>query len=86
MGDSSLMTILSVVPLLIIAVAIAAAGIAWLSGRRAVRTVVGILLVVVGIASLFVPMGVLFSMAGGASIALVGVVLLIAEYGPRRAG
>jgi hypothetical protein len=86
MGDSSLMTMLSVVPLLIIAVAIAAAGIAWLSGRRAVRTVVGILLVVVGISGLFVPIVMAFSMAGGALIALVGVVLLIAEYGPRRAG
>ena len=86
MGDSSLMTMLSVVPLLIIAIAIAAAGIAWLSGRRAIRTVVGILLVVAGVASLLVPIGVLISMAGGALIALVGVVLLIAEYGPRRAG
>ena len=86
MGDSSLMTILSVVPLLVIAVAIAAAGIAWLSGRRAVRTVVGILLVVVGMASLLVPIGMAFSMAGGALIVLLGVVLLIAEYGPRRAG
>jgi len=86
MGDSSLMTILSVVPLLVIAVAIATAGIAWLSGRRAVRTVVGILLMVVGMGSLLVPIGMAFSMAGGALIALMGVVLLIAEYGPRRAG
>ena len=51
MGDSSLITILSVVPLLAIGAAIAAAGIAWLSGRRAIRPTVAILLVVAGIAS-----------------------------------
>jgi hypothetical protein len=86
MGDSSLMTILSVVPLLVIVMAMAAAVIAWLSGRRAVRTAIAILLIAVGIASLFSPIGLLLSMAGGALIALLGVVLLIAEYGPRRAG
>jgi cyanate permease len=52
MVDSSLMGILSVVPLLIIVMAMAAAVIAWLSGRRAVRTAVAILLIVVGITSL----------------------------------
>jgi hypothetical protein len=83
-GDSSLITILSVVPLLIIGTAIAAAGIAWLSGRRAIRTAVAIVLVAVGVASLFSPIGILLSMAGGALIALVGVVLLVAEYIPRR--
>jgi hypothetical protein len=86
MGDSSLMTILSVVPLLIIVMAIAAAVIAWRSGRRAVRTAIAILLIVVGIASVLPPVGMLFSMAGGVLIALVGVALLIAEYGGKRAG
>ena len=85
MGDSSLMGILSVVPLLITVMAMAAAVIAWLSGWRAVRTAVAILLIVVGIASLLSPIGLLLSMAGGALIALPGVALLIAEYFPMSA-
>jgi hypothetical protein len=85
MGDSSLMTILSVVPLLTIVMAMAAAAVAWRFGRRAVRTAVAILLIVVGVASLLSPIGMLFSLAGGALIALPGVVLLVAEYRPKSA-
>ena len=86
MGDSSLITVLSVVPLITIGMAIAAAGIAWLSGRRAIRSTVAILLVVVGIASLVLPFGMFLSIAGSALIVLLGIVLLIAEYFPRREG
>ena len=86
MGDSSLITILSVVPLLMIGMAIAAAGIAWLSGRRAIRTAIAILLVVVGIASLVLPFGMFLSITGSALIALLGVVLLVAEYARKSAG
>ena len=85
MGDSPFITLLSVVPLLIIVTLIAAAVIAWRSKRRAVRTTVGILLIVVGTACVLSTVGMLFSMAGGALIGVLGVVLLIAEYGSKSA-
>ena len=85
MGDSSLMTWLSVVPLLITIVSAVAAAIAWRSGRRTVRTVVAILLLVVGIAIVLFPIGVLSSLAGGTVIVLLGVALLIVEYRPGSA-
>jgi hypothetical protein len=85
MGDSSLMTWLSVVPLPITIVSAVAAFIAWRSGRRAVRTGVAILLIAVGAAIVFFPVGVLFSLAGGTVIVLLGVALLIAEYRPGSA-
>ena len=82
MGDSSLMIWLSVVPLLITIGAAVAGAFAWRSGRRAVRTVVAILLLVVGAATVLYPIGMLSSLAGGTVIVLLGVALLIAEYRP----
>jgi hypothetical protein len=82
MGDSSLMTWLSAVPLLFLLVSSVAVVIAWRSGRRAVRTGVAILLIAVGAAIVFFPVGMLFSLAGGTVTVLLGVVLLIVEYRP----
>jgi len=82
MGDSSLVTWLSVVPLLITIVSAVAAVIAWRSGRRVVRTGVAILLIVVGAALILFPVGMLSSLAGGTVIVLLGVALLILEYRP----
>lgn len=56
MGDSSLVTWLSVVPFLITIVSAVAAVIAWRSGRRAVRTGVAVLLIVVGAAIVLFPL------------------------------
>lgn len=85
MGDSSLMTWLSIVPLLIALVAAVVAVIAWRYGRRAVRTVVAILLILVGAAIILFPVGLLSSLAGGTVIVLFGVALLIVEYRPGSA-
>lgn len=85
MGDSSLITLLSVVPLLIIVTSIAVAVISWRSRQRAVRTIVAILLMVVGAACILPTVGKLFSIAAGALIGVLGVILLIAEYGPKSA-
>ena len=85
MGDSSLTTWLSVVPLLITIVAAVIGAVAWRYGRRAIRTVVAVLLIVVGAATLFFPVGLLTSLAGGTVIVLLGVALLIAEYRPGSA-
>ena len=82
MGDSSLVTWLSLVPLLVTIVAAVATVIAWRSKRRAVRAVVAILLILVGIAIILFPIGMLSSLAGGTVIVLLGVALLIAEYRP----
>jgi hypothetical protein len=80
MGDSSFTTLLSLVPLLIIVASIVAAGIAWRSTRRTVRTVVAILLILGGATFIFSSIGVLFSVAGGVLLCLFGLLLLIAEY------
>jgi len=85
MGDSSFITLLSAVPLLVIVTSIAAAIVAWRSRRRAVRTIVAILLMIVGAACVLSTVGMLFSMAAGILIGVLGVVLLIAEYGPKSA-
>ena len=82
MGDSSLTTWLSAVPLLIAIVAAVVGAVAWRYGRRAIRTVVALLLIGVGAATLFLPVGLLTSLAGGTVIVLLGVALLIAEYRP----
>jgi len=85
MGDSSLVTWLSVVPLFITIVSAVAAVLAWRSGRRAVRTGVAVLLIVVGVAIVLFPVGLITSLAGGTLIVLLGVALLIAEYRPGSA-
>ena len=82
MGDSSLVTWLSVVPLLITIGAAVAGAIAWRYGRRAVRTGVAVLLILVGVAIILLPVGQLSSLAGGTVIVQLGVALLIAEYRP----
>jgi hypothetical protein len=82
MGDSSLMTWLSAVPLLITIASAVAAFIAWRSGRRSVRTGAAILLIAVGAVIILLPVGVISSLAGGTVIVLLGVALLIAEYRP----
>ena len=85
MGDSSLVTWLSLVPLLVTIVAAAAAVIAWRSRRRIVRSVAAVLLILVGIAIILFPVGMLSSLAGGTVIVLLGVALLIVEYRPGSA-
>ena len=82
MGDSSLATWLSVVPLLVTIVAAVVAVIAWRSKRRAVRAGFAILLILVGVAIILFPVGLLSSLAGGTVIVLLGVALLTAEYRP----
>lgn len=82
MSDSSLATWLSAVPLLITIVAAVIGALAWRYGRRAGRTVVAVLLILVGAATLFFPVGLLTSLAGGTVIVLLGVAMLIAEYRP----
>jgi hypothetical protein len=76
------MTWLSVVPLIVTIVGAVAAVIAWRSRRRVVRAVVAILLILVGIAIILFPIGMLASLAGGTVIVLLGVALLIVEYRP----
>nr|NIV36972.1 hypothetical protein [Anaerolineae bacterium] len=66
-------------------VAAVAAVIAWRYGRRVVRAVVAILLILVGIAIILFPIGMLSSLAGGTVIVLLGVALLIVEYRPGSA-
>lgn len=85
MGDSSLMTWISAVPLLITIASAVAAVIAWRSGRRSVRTGVAILLIVVGAAIVLFPVGIISSLAGGTVIVLLGVALLVVEYRPGSA-
>ena len=85
MGDSSLTTWLSAVPLVVAIVSAVVAAIAWRYGRRAVRTAVALLLILVGAATLFFPVGLLSSLAGGTVIVLLGVAMLIAEYRPGSA-
>jgi hypothetical protein len=80
MGDSPSIMLLSAVPLLVIAASITATVVAWRSRRRAVRTIVGAFLVVFGAASMFSAVGILFSMAAGALIGMLGLALLVAEY------
>ena len=82
MGDSSLATWLSLVPLLVTIISAVIAVIAWRYGRRAVRTVVAVLLILMGIAIILFPVGLLSSLAGGTVIVLLGVGLLIVEYRP----
>ena len=85
MGDSSLTTWLSAVPLLITIVSAVAAVIAWRSGRRAVRTGVAILLIVVGSPSSCSPLVCSLLWQAVPLIVLLGVGLLIAEYRPGSA-
>ena len=82
MSDSSLTTWLSALPLLITIVAAVVGALAWRYGRRAIRTIVAVLLIVVGAATLFFPVGLLTSLAAGTVIVLLGVAMLIAEYRP----
>ena len=82
MGDSSLMNWLSLVPLLVTIAAAVVAVIAWRYGRRPVRTVIAVLLILVGVAIILFSIGLLSSLAGGTVIVLLGVGLLIAEYRP----
>lgn len=85
MGDSSLITLLSIVPLLIITTSIAAAILAWRSRRRAVRIAIATLLIGVGATWVLSSIGVLFSMAGGVLIGVLGITLFIADYGAKKA-
>ena len=80
MGDAPFVTALSAVPLLIVVASVAGAVLAWRSRRRGVRVAAAVVLVAFGALLLLTPLGVLFSMAGAAVIALLGVVLLVAEY------
>ena len=85
MGDASSITLFSVVPLLIAVTSIIIAIIAWRSGRRAIRTIVAILLILFGVPCVLATAGLFFSVVAGAVIGGLGLALLIAEYGPKRA-
>ena len=80
-----MVTWISLVPLLVTIGSAVAAVAAWRYGRRAVRTVVAVLLVLVGVAIILFPVGMLSSLAGGTVIVLLGVALLTAEYRPGTA-
>lgn len=84
MGDAPGITLLSLVPLLIIAVLIVAVIVASRSGRRSARVGVGILLIVLGAATFLPGPGLLFSLGGGVLMVAVGLVLLVAEYSRGR--
>jgi hypothetical protein len=77
MGDSSFVTLLSIVPLLGLLLSVAALVLAWRSKRSSVRRLVAFLLLVVGMACILLTAGALFFMAGGVLIAAMGLVLLI---------
>ncbi len=80
MGDSSFVTWLSAVPLLVLLVLIVAAAVAWRSGGRSARIGAAILLVALGPALFLCGGGLILSLAGGALSFVGGLVLLIAEY------
>jgi cyanate permease len=69
---------LSVVPILLIVSSLAAVLIAWRSGRRKNRIVVGAALSLIGIVGLLGLLGPTFSIAGGLFIGGVGILLLLA--------
>ncbi|UCE03031.1 MAG: hypothetical protein JSW67_02215 [Candidatus Latescibacterota bacterium] len=85
MGDSSFITVLSMVPPLVLVVSVAAFVLAWRTRRRAVRGAVAFLLILVGIGSILSTAGTLFSVVGGAVIAAMGLVLLFVSHGPKNA-
>lgn len=78
MGDAPGIGCLSVVPLIIILVAIGSAVVAWRSGKRPVRTGAAIVLIVGGIASVLFGGSLLLSIGGGGLIFLAGLALLVA--------
>ena len=84
MGDAPGITLLSLVPLLIIAVLMVAVFVAWLSGRRSVRVGVGLLLLVLGVATFLPGLGLLFSFGSDVLMISVGLVMLIAAYSRGR--
>ncbi len=77
MGDAPLITFISVLPLLVIVFLIVTAFVAWRTKRRAIRTIVAVLIMVIGILVIFSPIGVLFSMGGGIMIVVLGFLLLV---------
>lgn len=83
MGDADFVTLLSVVPLLTIVASLVVAAVAWRSGRRWVRTMAAILLLVVGGACILSTAGMLFSIPACAVIGLMALALLVVEYGPK---
>lgn len=80
MGDSSFVTWLSAVPLLVLLVLIVAAAVAWRSGRRSARIGAAILLVVLGPTLFLCGGGLILSLAGGVLSFAAGLALLVAEY------
>jgi hypothetical protein len=80
MGDSSYITFLSVISLLVVVASAVAATFAWRSGRRGVRTAAGLALLVFGLVCLLTSAGTLSSGVGCSFIALLGLALLIAAY------
>jgi hypothetical protein len=83
MGDAPFITLLSAVPLLIVLAAIVATVVAW-SERPAVRTGAAAFLIVVGAATALSGIGMLFSMAAGAAIGVLGLALLVAASATGR--
>jgi hypothetical protein len=84
MGDAPGIALLSAIPLLVIIISVAAAAIAWRSRKRAARTAVAVILIVIGAATIFPAIGMLFSVGASALIIVLGIVLLIGEYGMKR--
>jgi len=85
MGDSSLVTIFSAIPLLVVIAAVVAGAVAWRSQRRVVRNIAGLLLVLLGLVLLLSSIGVLFGMAAGLMLVVIGLALLIVEHAKKRA-
>jgi energy-converting hydrogenase Eha subunit C len=77
MGDSSFITVLSIVPLLVLVLSAAGLALVWRMTRRPVQRAVAFLLIVVGMFFILSAIGSLLSMAAGALIAAMGFVLLI---------
>ena len=85
MGDSSLVTIISAIPLLLVFTAVVAGVVAWRSKRSAVRTVVGLMLVLLGLVLLASSIGVLFGMTASLVLVVIGLILMIVERVKKRA-
>ena len=79
MGDLSIITLISVVPLLVILMSVAIALIAWRLGSRVIRIITSLILVFFGFGFLLLSLGLLFSFLAGIMIMLTGLVLLISE-------
>jgi drug/metabolite transporter (DMT)-like permease len=75
MGDSPYITLLSALPLFVILFSIWMALLAWRTKKRAVRRIVALLMIVMGVLIIFTRYGMFFSLGAGILIAMLGIIL-----------